>query len=56
MKEKYAEQDEEERHLRMQLIGAKDVKGIQWKNKDDEKFEKKSKDKKKNQLDVEDDS
>lgn len=38
MKEKYGDQDDEERKLRMQLIGAKDVQGIQWIKKDDDKF------------------
>ena len=28
MKEKYADQDQEERKMRMQLIGTKDVKGF----------------------------
>lgn len=28
MKEKYADQDQEEREMRMQLIGTKDVKGF----------------------------
>ena len=29
MKEKYGEQDEEEREMRMQLMGAKMVKGVE---------------------------
>ncbi len=33
MKDKYADQDDEEREMRLQLIGAKKVKGFENKNK-----------------------
>jgi hypothetical protein len=31
MKEKYANQDEDERKLKLQMLGTKEMKGYQWK-------------------------
>lgn len=51
MKEKYAEQDDEEREMRMKLLGAKKVEGVDMKKLDTFKEQNIEEDK----MDVEED-